>query len=343
MPTLNPGDSIQAATTANPAGTTFTLNPGVYTLAASITPKSGNNYLGVSGAILDGTGWVSTDLSQGAFRAHNQDINTVTISNLEIRNMPQKGVYTFKDFCDGWVVSNCYIHHCRVGVHTSNTMLIDTCHLAYCLGDETSTNPNLRGGGYHGYKPATVTIQNCEIDHNGAEQKIFQGTNVSFLGNYAHHGKNGLWADNCIGALWDGNTVTDFTEPGIFPEVTKTFTVRNNTVRRCGTGIFCSGSRDGEVYSNGVFDCFRAIQYYFDLIRVGESGSIFPLDLIDITSHDNSITIPTTAGAYGCTLFLGNATAAQITTYQTSKNLHFETNTYRVPSLTGSYWIWGNV
>ena len=80
MPTLNPGDSIQAATTANPAGTTFTLNPGVYTLSSSIVPKSGNSYLGVSGAILDGTGWVTTDSTQGAFRAHNVDINTVTIS-----------------------------------------------------------------------------------------------------------------------------------------------------------------------------------------------------------------------------------------------------------------------
>ena len=222
-------------------------------------------------------------------------------------------------------------------------MLVDTCHIHYCLGDEASTNPNLRGSGFHGYKPATVTIQSCEFDHNGREQKIFQGTDVSFLNNYAHDMGPGLWADNCSGVLWDGNTVTDCSQ-GIFSEVSVNFTIRNNTVRRCNpTGIYCSMAQNGEVYNNTVTDCFRAIEYFIDAARIGEPGTLFPLDLQNVTAHDNAITIPTTAGAYGCTLFLRNATAAQIAEYQTSKNLHYEANVYRVPSLTAAYWIWGNV
>ena len=42
------------------------------------------------GAILDGSGWSTADDTQAAFRAHNEDIDYVTIRNLVIRNMPQR-------------------------------------------------------------------------------------------------------------------------------------------------------------------------------------------------------------------------------------------------------------
>jgi hypothetical protein len=37
----------------------------------SITPKTGNTFIGQYGAILDGTGWTTTDDSQAAFRVYD--------------------------------------------------------------------------------------------------------------------------------------------------------------------------------------------------------------------------------------------------------------------------------
>lgn len=61
--TLNPGDSIQAAVNANPAGTIFVLNAGEYRMQ-SVVPKQGNVFSGMPGAVLNGsrllTGWTSS-------------------------------------------------------------------------------------------------------------------------------------------------------------------------------------------------------------------------------------------------------------------------------------------
>ncbi len=61
--TLNPGDSIQAAVNANPAGTIFVLNAGEYRMQ-SVVPKQGNVFSGMPGAVLNGsrvlTGWTAS-------------------------------------------------------------------------------------------------------------------------------------------------------------------------------------------------------------------------------------------------------------------------------------------
>ena len=58
---VDPGDlTLWNATQANPAGTTFWLAPGKFTLGANpygqIIPKDGNAYIGAPGAVLDGQG-----------------------------------------------------------------------------------------------------------------------------------------------------------------------------------------------------------------------------------------------------------------------------------------------
>ena len=80
-----PGQSIQSAVNGYAGATTFCLRAGVHSLTSSITPKTGNTFVGEYGAILDGSSWSSTDSTQAAFRAHNQDIDYVTIRNLVIR------------------------------------------------------------------------------------------------------------------------------------------------------------------------------------------------------------------------------------------------------------------
>ena len=49
----HPGDNLQALVDSHPAGTSFTLSPGVYRLQ-SIVPKDGDSFSGEAGAVLDG-------------------------------------------------------------------------------------------------------------------------------------------------------------------------------------------------------------------------------------------------------------------------------------------------
>ena len=42
--------------------------------------------------------------TQAAFRAHNQDIDYVTIRNLVIRNMPQRGIHAYHWMSDHWTI-----------------------------------------------------------------------------------------------------------------------------------------------------------------------------------------------------------------------------------------------
>ena len=97
-----PGQSIQLIVNANAAGTTFCLRAGVHQLTSSIRPKTGNTFVGEYGAVLDGTGWTTTDGTQAAFRVYDDPndpndptdpVDYVTIRNLVIRNMPQWGIH----------------------------------------------------------------------------------------------------------------------------------------------------------------------------------------------------------------------------------------------------------
>ena len=86
-----PGTSIPTIQSSIdvPGATTFCFRAGVHYLTSSITPKTGNTFVGEYGAILDGTGWTTTDDTAGGVpSSRTQDIDYVTIRNLVIRNMP---------------------------------------------------------------------------------------------------------------------------------------------------------------------------------------------------------------------------------------------------------------
>ena len=87
----------------------------MHSLTSSITPKRGDTFVGEYGAILDGTGWTTSDDTQAAFRAHNQDIDYVTIRNLVIRNMPQRGIHTYYWMSDHWTIEYNEIAYNKMG------------------------------------------------------------------------------------------------------------------------------------------------------------------------------------------------------------------------------------
>ena len=158
------GANIQSAVDGHRGDTVFCLKAGVHAIASAITPKTGNVFVGEFGAILDGTGWVTTDPNQAAFRAHNQDVDNVTVRNLVIRNMPQKGIHAFKDFSDNWTVEYCEITRCLTGIQMGNSSPV-----RHNLIRHNSV------GGYSNYRGQNTTWESNEIAYNGSEQKIVEG------------------------------------------------------------------------------------------------------------------------------------------------------------------------
>ena len=197
--------------------------------------RPGNTFVGEYGAILDGTGWSTSDDTQGAFRAHNQDIDYVTIRNLVIRNMPQSGIHTYYWMSDHWTIEYNEI--------ASNKMRHRICaqfHHPEQLhppqrGQYLVVESRRAGWRLPGVRADNTTFDSNEIAYNGPEQKVGLSANVTFRNNFVHHNiGDGIWYDTNTnaGALIEGNRVEDNGRNGIFFEASIGATIRNNTVRR---------------------------------------------------------------------------------------------------------------
>src|SRR6185503_13045046 len=297
---ITPGQSIQGVVNFYPGATTFCLRAGVHTVTSSVTPKTGNTFVGEYGAVLDGSNWSTSDTTQAAFRAHNQDIDYVTIRNLVIRNMPQKGIQAYYWMADHWTIESNEIAANKTGIVFPNNSMVRNNYIHHNFGDPSSADASLRGGGYVGYYATHTTFENNEISYNGKEQKVMESVGVTFRNNLVHHNQaDGIWFDGGNpDALIEGNQVEDNARNGIFYEASNGSIIRNNTVRRNGdTGVFISTSQNAQIYSNTLENNFRAITYFVDCGAVADPTR--SLDLANNVAHDNSIRVGPQAGAFG--------------------------------------------
>jgi len=339
---VRPGTDIQHVVDDYPSRTAFCLKAGVHAITSAITPKSGNVFVGEYGAVLDGTGWKTTDRTQGAFRAHNQDIDDVTIRNLVIRNMPQKGIHAFRDFADRWTIEYNEIASNQTGLSYPNHSVVRNNHIHHNVGNPSSSDPAERGGGYGGYRAIETILDTNEIAYNGPEQKVMESVNVTFRNNFVHHNAgDGIWYDGGNpGALIENNRVEDNQRNGIFYEASNGGVIRNNAVRRSGdTAVFISASQNVEIDHNQLEANVRGVVYFIDCALTGPSRG---LDLSNSSAHDNTIRVGTQRGAIASGFaYPGHCRSTELAAYLNgSKNLTFSRNTYYVPSLTGSYWLW---
>jgi len=352
---IQPGSSIQGSVNVYPAGTKFCLKAGLYFLNDSITPKTGNVFVGEYGAILDGTLWKTSDATQGAFRAHNQDINDVTIRNLVIRNMPQRGIHAYPSAifadpgaADRWTIEHNEIAQNLVGVVVTNGSVVRNNFIHHNVGNSTSSNYVLQGGGYQLYMARDVVFEGNEISYNGVNQKIVLSPNVTFRNNFVHHNlASGIWYDGeNVGSLIEGNIVEDHAGTGIIYEVSGQAIIRDNTVRRSGeNGIFISTSHNVEIYGNKLEHNFRGINYFVNCTSVGSRNGGFigeQFYMQNVSSHDNTITVGPQNGAFATGFGYTSCTSRELDAYLNgSKRLTFASNKYLVPSPGGRYWFWG--
>jgi hypothetical protein len=287
---VNPGNSIQSLTNSRPAGTTFWLREGVHQITSSTTPKSGNTYLGQMGAVIDGTGWASNDLDDAAFKALNQNIDDVTVKNLEIRNMPSYGVQAYRDFSDRWTVDSCYIHHCRNGVGLPSASIITNNKITHCVGT-MNTDPGYRGGGYSIGNVDDVVFSNNEVAFCGFEQKFLMCERITCTGNWFHHNLgDGFWIDGeGQDSIIDGNVCDDNGRTGMTLEMGVGIVLRNNLSRRNGTsGLLVTMSRGCDIYGNTLeFNEFD-LDLFLNCDTLSEGFPWLP-DLTNNRIHDNNI------------------------------------------------------
>jgi parallel beta-helix repeat protein len=343
---IEPGRSIQSVVDRYPVSTTFCIRDGVHYLTASITPKSGDVFVGEYGAILDGIKWTTRDDTQGAFRAHNQDIDNVIIRNLVIRRMPQRGVHAYPSGAERWTIDHNEIAENLVGVVVPGGSLVDSNFIHHNVGDPKSTVYVEQGGGYQLYRANNVRFEGNEISFNSVNQKIVESNNVVFRGNFVHDNLgNGIWYDgDNVGSLIEDNQVDDNTGEGIFYEVSGRGVIRGNVVRRSGvSGIFVSTSRDTEVDHNTLENNFRGVNLFLNCDAAG-TATVITYALANDWVHDNIITVGPRSGSLASTFsYSSTCTPAQLKPYLANPApLAFARNTYRVPSAAGRYWMWGD-
>jgi parallel beta-helix repeat protein len=329
------GDGIQNAIDAHGGYTTFCLEAGTHAVTAAITPKTGDIFVGEAGAVLDGSGWTTADRDQGAFGAHSQDIDYVTIRNLVIRRMPQKGIQASADGATGWTIENNEIAwNQHTGVSAPRGSIVRNNHIHH-----NAT------GGYSAYRADGTLFEGNEIAFNGSEQKIVGALNVTFRGNFVHdNAADGIWYDtDNTGSLIEGNHVENNGRDGIAYEVSGKAVIRNNRIHGSGgSAILISTSKDVEIHGNILEDNFRGIQYFLNCGVVGRSG--IGVDLANVDTSGNTITVGNRSGALANGfVYRADCPATQAALYVGgARNLRFDRNRYTVPS-PGRYWMWGGV
>ena len=237
---INPGQNLQDATVANPAGTTFWLAPGTHTLTSAgqpgaefsqVVPKDGNTYVGAPGSVLDGQ-----KVNRYAF---TQLAANVTVKHLTVTGFVAPGdeAVVNHDSARGWVIERNTIHH-NGG---AGAYLGDNNRLSQnCLTDNSQYG--FQGGG------ASLTVDRNEIARNNTFDyetqqpgcgcsggaKFWAAGPGTVTNNWVHDNTNvGLWWDNNnTGFLVEGNLIEGSTAEAIVYETSYNFRIVGNTLRQ---------------------------------------------------------------------------------------------------------------
>lgn len=334
---------LQTAVNANPAGTAFCLAAGVHTIHSSVIPKTGNTFVGAYGAILDGTGWTTTDDAAAAFQGAGGAITGVTIRNLVIRSCPKKGVYNIAD-CWNWTVEYCEITACQWGVVLAsgatlrNNVIHHNGQGIPGLGNYSIYATQTNGPG------SVELIENNEIAYGGGEQKAINSSAITWRDNWIHHNDgNGIWNDGeGSGSLMENNIIEDNGGAGIVLELSTQMIVRTNTIRRNGdAGILLSTSRDMQVYGNTLENNFRGVTLFLTCVALTQGWPWNP-DLRNNSIHDNTITLDSTPGAIAVIFgYTGDCLSPVLDPYVTNAKANVcQANHYRVPNTAARWWYW---
>ncbi len=380
---VSPGQSIQAAVSAQQPGTTFCLRAGVHPILGSITPKSGQTFVGEFGAILDASAWVTNEnpadtaiRDAAVFQGLDNNVTGVTIKNLYFRDGPEYAINSWRS-ASGWTVDHCEISGFRTGVAVGVGGTISNNWIHHNIGIDPNFPdvPNMRGGAFISDSATGTRILNNEINNNGPECKLAGGFPVATLnqnhliaGNFVHHNYgNGLWIDgDGGGSVFEDNIIEDngwgytgIGDPptrggaGIDLEQTNNVIIRNNQIRRhtAGEGVYLTITKNATVTGNIIEDNLHAVGLYLNFASIApNTPDPFPfvMDLANNVISGNTIRVTAITGL-SPTLGIFTMDNKELggvspTPYETNaKNNIWSNNTYYAPSTTGNWFHWDGV
>lgn len=350
---IAPGQSIQAAVDANPAGATFILKAGTH-VRQSVTPKENMTFRGEAGTVLDGQ-----NATAFAFKGYNgaRWVNGVTLRNFAITKYAppaQNGaIWGGDDRANGtssWTLDSLDVSYSsNLGVRIGNRMKV--------LRSVLHHNASINIGGVG----MAVLVDGVESSYGNvgcAKDPGFESGGSKFVKTDSLVVRNSFFHHNCGVGLWldidnvhyvvEGNRVEDNVREGIAVEISFTGVIRNNQVSRNGwptdsyrangwlwdAGIGVHASSDVEVYGNTLTENFNGIVG----IQQPRCQTCSPPDagapaggylLQNLYVHDNTI-YQRTGCADGCASGAAND-AGDLATF-TSRNNRFVRNTYYLGS-----------
>jgi len=344
-----PGQSIQALVNANPAGTTFILKAGTHA-RQSVIPKSGDRFIGETGAVLDGQGVAPYAFAKGGAPYPTN----VTIRSLKITNYvpPMQtgtidaGGYAPSEGTTGWIIDNNEIaYNGEYGVRIGNSTQVtnNKIHHNKRLNVAGSGNNTLIASNEIAFGNY-LNAFNSNFEAGGT--KFAQTDGLVLRANYVHDNTGvGFHMDeNNINTVIDGNRIDHNGSEGIAIEISYKTTISNNTVTNNGwfdprnrytfiwnAGIGIHASPNVEVYGNTVSGNYAGI-VAIDQNRSTDVAKYGAHVTQNLYVHNNTITqtnLPRnvnelSVGAGAATDIAGNSAMF------TSRNNRFVANTYNL-------------
>jgi hypothetical protein len=267
--TVSPGAStLQTAISGHPAGTTYYLSAGTYSISSSIDPQNGDTFIGAPGAIVDGSG------TQPVAFGLNDHATNVTIKYLTIQHFagPQNNGIINQGQGASWTIEYNTVQNNPDTAGGANGIEIgDSDVVKYnCIKGTAQT-------GLGGVDAKNFVVDHNEVSGNGVGyeakhncgcsggMKFFTSTNGTITNNWIHdNGSVGLWVDtNNSFYLIDGNVIENSEAEGIMYEISYNAVIRNNVLR--GNGITGNASTadfpEPAIYvsESGGFDAGSAV------------------------------------------------------------------------------------
>ena len=212
---LHAGDNVSAIVRAAPVGVTFFFEPGIYR-GVSITPKTGQTFIGAEGAILNGsaalTNWtqngnlwvIGGQTQQGAVNSiayyetgYHGHPETVFFDNAPLKPVDALSKVVPGTFYFDYAADKIYIADNPAGHTIEAGNLVDAFH-----GNAQNVtvqnlviekyNPPIQHGALHGNQGWTIQDNEARLNY-GVGIKVEPGKNSKIIGNYVHdNGQMGL-------------------------------------------------------------------------------------------------------------------------------------------------------
>ena len=270
-------ETVQAAIDANPAGTTFYLPDPRYRFTGSVTPKSGDTFIGGPATVIDGGGTAHAAFKAGiSFGANWVMADDVTLQSLIVQHFvsPNDQVVVNADAGDGWTFDRMTVqdNHGGAVMMGSRNTIMNSCLTRN--GQYGFNTYRCRGYGNDGCTTSTtvtdLVISHSEISANDTDQlaitqpgcgcsgggKFWDVRGARITDNWVHHNNSvGLWADtNDTDFLFQGNVIEDNDAAGIMYEISYNARIIGNTFRRnaIGQGVRRLAESPGDHFPDGA-------------------------------------------------------------------------------------------